>query len=72
MKTALKTIVTMIALTSSAFAASGAESEANGILVYLFLGLGALIIAFQLLPGLTLFASMIKGLFSAKSDETTH
>lgn len=65
MKTALATILTFIA-TSTAFAASGAQSEDSGLLVALFLGVGALIIAFQLLPGLTLFGSMMKGLLPGK------
>lgn len=68
MKTALATILTLIATTT--FAASGAESEGNGLLVVLFLSVGALIVVFQMLPGLALFGSMIKGLFSGKDAES--
>lgn len=68
MKTALATILTLIATTT--FAASGAESEGNGLLVVLFLGVGALIVASQMLPGLALFGSMIRGLFSGKDAES--
>lgn len=67
MKTTLRTIVAMLVTASAAFAAGGAESEGNGLLVTLFLGFGALIIVFQLVPGLVLFGSMIKALF-AKAD----
>ncbi len=71
MKTVLATILTFIA-TSTAFAASGAQSEDSGLLVALFLGVGALIIAFQLLPGLTLFGSMMKGLLPGKDIKSRH
>ncbi|WP_298267653.1 hypothetical protein [Geobacter sp.] len=69
MKTATKTLALILAATTSALAASGAETEGNGFLVTLFLAFGALIIAFQLVPGVLLFASMIKGLFSRPSAE---
>lgn len=69
MKTTLATMMTLIASTT-AFAASGAESDGNGLLVMLFLGIGALIVAFQMLPGLVLFGSMMKGLLSGKDAET--
>lgn len=68
MKTTLATMMTLIATT--AFAASGAESEGNGLLVTLFLGIGALIVVCQMLPGLALFGSMVRGLFSGKDIES--
>jgi hypothetical protein len=71
MKTALATIIALIA-TSTAFAASGAQTEDSGLLVALFLGVGALIVAFQLLPGLTLFGSMMKGLLPGKGIKSRH
>ncbi|RNC72743.1 MAG: hypothetical protein ED859_01920 [Desulfuromonadales bacterium] len=70
MKTTLKTIMTLLATVSSCFAASGAESEGNGLLVMLFLSVGALIVVFQMLPGLALFGSMLRGLFSGKDVES--
>ena len=69
MKTTLRTLTLILAATTSALAASGAETEGNGFLVTLFLAFGALIIAFQLVPGVLLFASMIKGLFSRPAAE---
>ncbi|WP_298433716.1 hypothetical protein [Geobacter sp.] len=69
MKAATRTLTLILATTTSALAASGAETEGNGFLVTLFLAFGALIIAFQLVPGVLLFASMIKGLFSRPSVE---
>lgn len=71
MKTTLATIIALI-ISSTAFAASGAQSEDSGLLVTLFLGVGALIIAFQLLPGLTLFGSMMKGLLPGKDVKSRH
>jgi len=68
MKTTLATMITLIATT--AFAASGAEAEGNGLLVTLFLGIGALVVVCQMLPGLTLFGSMVRGLFSGKDIES--
>jgi len=40
----------------------------SGLWVILFLGLGALIVIFQLIPSLVLFGSMMKGLFG-KGEE---
>ena len=68
MKTTAKVLVALIATSGTALAASGAESEANGLLVTLSLAFGALIIAFQLVPGLFLFGSMIRGLFSGPAN----
>ncbi|GAB7026916.1 hypothetical protein [Geotalea toluenoxydans] len=64
---------------STAFAANGAEKTEPSLLLYLFLGFGALIIVFQAIPGIMLFFSMLKGIFVApkervlakKSDKTS-
>ncbi len=64
-------ITLLIGSASVAFAASGAESEENSLLLGLFLGFGALIIVFQLFPGAMLFYSMVKGLFSTTRKEET-
>ncbi len=55
---------------TSAFAASGAESDGMGIVTILFLGFGALIVMFQLFPGVMLFCSMVKGLMSKAEPDT--
>lgn len=54
--------------TSLAPAGGGGETMGSGLWVILFLGLGALIVIFQLIPSLVLFGSMMKGLFS-KGEE---
>ena len=64
-------ILTAITLTTTTALASG-ETEATGtsLLVLLFLGFSALIIACQLFPSLLLFCSMLKGLFSTPAHDT--
>jgi len=66
MKTTAKALMMTLATAGTAWAASGAESEGNGLLVTSFLAFGALIIVLQLLPGLMLFGAMIKGLFISR------
>ena len=62
-KLALAAILTIVAVPALA-AGDGANSEI-GWLGIIFLGFGALIIAFQFIPAVMLFTSMLKGLFSA-------
>jgi hypothetical protein len=65
---AMKTIMGIIAVlgftTSLALAGESAETTGSSLLVFLFLGFGALIIVCQLIPGVLLFCSMSKGLFA--------
>ncbi len=75
MKTLIRTAVVMLASVAPALAAGGSEGKGSGILIILFLGFAALIILFQFIPGLVLFASMLKGLFSSarkKASEPLH
>lgn len=51
-------------MSAPAMAATGGDSEAGGFFLYLFLGFFALIIVFQFTPGLVLFFSIVKELFS--------
>lgn len=69
MKTTLNTLALSLLTLSTAQAASGVDTEGNGILVWIFIGFGALILVFQLVPGLMLFFSMVKGLFSKAPKE---
>lgn len=70
MKTTVKLVTATIIGASSAYAASGAQSDENGLLVNLFLAFGAVIVAFQLIPGVMLFGAMLKGLFTREEKET--
>lgn len=71
MRTLISTIIVALASATPALAASGNDAKGSGILIFLFLGFAALIIVFQFIPGMVLFASMLKGLFTSahkKSD----
>jgi hypothetical protein len=71
---AMKTIIGIIAVlgttTSLALAGESAEATGTSLLVFLFLGFGALIIVCQLIPGVLLFCSMLKGLFAKSFKES--
>ena len=69
MKTTMRALAAILAASTTVMAASGAESEGNGFLVTLFLAFGALVVAFQLVPGLLLFGSMIRGLLTRSDRE---
>ncbi len=69
--TVRNTLLSLLGSSSMAFAAGGPETEGSGFLLALFLGFGALIILFQTIPGLILFGSMMKGIFSAFTSKAT-
>jgi hypothetical protein len=69
MKTTLRTIAAALLATTPAFAATGAEAESHGILFYIFIGFGALIVVAQFVPGLMLLGGMIKGLMTGSAHE---
>jgi len=60
----------LVMIAGSAFADTGAGAAENGWLWMLFLGFGALIIAFQLVPSMILFSAMLKGIFSPAAPES--
>ncbi len=67
----MQTIITVIALgitTSPALAGEGREIMVSSLVAVLFLGFGAIIVVCQLIPGLMLFCSMLKGLLG-KGEE---
>ena len=58
------TVLTAAMLKATPALASGdPETTGTSVFVILFLVFGALIVAFQLIPSLVLFSSMLKGLF---------
>jgi len=59
----------LLMIAGSAFADTGGSADENGWLWMLFLGFGALIVVFQFVPSMILFASMLKGLFSSPAKE---
>lgn len=58
---------TLILLMPPLAAAEVGKEEGGGLMVWLFMGFGALIIVFQVIPGLALFAVMLKEIFSRAS-----
>jgi len=70
MKTTVRSIIIALAALSPAFAGSDPVAEGNSLLITLFLAFGALIIAFQLVPGMILLYSMLKGIFSAADKKS--
>ncbi|RNC67416.1 MAG: hypothetical protein ED859_14800 [Desulfuromonadales bacterium] len=70
MKTTANAIIATIVSVSPAFAASGAAADEGGFLTIVFLAFGAAVVAFQVVPALVLLGSMLKGAFSAKTEES--
>jgi hypothetical protein len=62
-----KLLIMCIATISASPAYAASEPGDVGLLAWLFLGIGALVIVFQLIPGLILYGSMLKGLFSGNT-----
>ena len=69
MKRTLSTLILIAASASTAFASGSAEGSGFGLVTLAFLGFFALIIATQLLPGLALFLSGVKGIFGKGNKE---
>jgi hypothetical protein len=65
MGTLIKTLIVTLAWVTPALASGGNEGRGSSFLLVLFLGFAALIIVFQFIPGLVLFFTMLKGLFTA-------
>lgn len=70
MGTLMRTVILTLASVAQAFAANGSEVRGISFLLILFLGFAALIIVFQFIPGLVLFITMLKGLFTRASKKT--
>jgi hypothetical protein len=57
------TLIALISLSSSAYAAEAAGAGEGSLLVALFLGFFALIIVFQLVPATLMLIGILRGLF---------
>ena len=71
MRTLINTIIALLGGVVPAFAAGTGVAKGSSFLLILFLGFFALIVVFQFIPGLILFFSMLKGLFTAAPKKTT-
>jgi len=64
MKNAIRnSLLILTSFSSAAFAAADAGNDGGSFLLTLFIGFFALIIVFQLVPAVMLFAGLMKGLF---------
>ena len=71
MKTMSAIIVSLLLTVTQAMASgSGGHGENLGFLAILFIGFGALILVFQAVPAVLLFAGMVKGLLSSADKKT--
>jgi hypothetical protein len=69
MKLTSATLLSLLITGTQALAsAGGAKVEGMGLLTTFFIAFAALIILFQLVPGLTLFLGILKGIFSADTS----
>lgn len=71
MKTLIRTTSLILAWVVPALAANGSAVNGNGLLMYLFIGIVATIVVFQLTPAMILFATMVKELFTPATKRTT-
>ncbi len=62
-------LATPLVTATNLMAASGAREDSSMILVYLFLGLCALIVIMQLMPAMFLVFGMVKSLFFGEKSE---
>lgn len=65
-------IILSFGMAGNSFAAMSATRTGAGLLVWLFVGFIALFVVSQLIPGIILSASLIKGLFSKKQPSALH
>lgn len=63
MKLIINVLTTLVVTATPLPASNGPETMGTSLLIILFLGFGALIVVCQLIPGLVIFCSMMKGLF---------
>jgi hypothetical protein len=71
MGTLMRTVILILASVTTALAANGSVVKGSSILLILFLGFAALIIVFQFIPGLVLFATLLKSLFTGAPKKAT-
>lgn len=63
MKIMMTVLTAVMVEATPALASSDPETTGTSLLILLFLVFGAFIVAFQLIPSVILFGSMLKGLF---------
>jgi hypothetical protein len=63
MKRTMTTLGTLMMGATPVMASTGQETTGTSMMVILFLGFGAVVVVCQLIPGVILLGSMLKGLF---------
>ena len=71
MRTLMRIVIVTLPFVTPALAANGSEVKGSTFLLFLFLGFAELIIVFQFIPGLVLFATMLKALFTREPKKAT-
>lgn len=72
MKTSIQSIALQLLLWVPAASAAGSgEPGGSNLMMWLFLGFLALVVVLQMVPGVTLFIGMVKGLFSSSKQQST-
>ena len=66
MKTALNTLIAMIAGATPALAATGGRVDHSGMFVWMFLGFCALIVVAQVVPAVMMMVGMVKGVAAVR------
>lgn len=70
MKTLIRNgTVMLLAISTTSYAANGGEAGGGSLLMWIFFSFVAFIVVMQLIPGLTLFIGMLKGIFSTVSEK---
>jgi hypothetical protein len=69
MKRILTALAALTAMTTPVLASGGPDTTGTSMMAIIFLGFCALIIVGQLIPGLFLFCSALKGLFGKSANE---
>ena len=74
MRAAISSVIATMAMTTTAFAASGTQGDEPGLLAWGFIGFCAVIVVGQLVPAAMLVIGAVKGLASApkESKEVKH
>jgi hypothetical protein len=71
MRTLVRALILTLTSVAPAFAADGSVVKGSTFLLILFLGFAALIIVFQFIPGLVLFTTLLKSLFTRVPKKAT-
>lgn len=65
-------VILLSSFSTAAYAATGSIAQnSGGLLVWLLIGFGVMVLLFQAAPAMVMFLSMLKGLFSSDPAEAS-